>query len=640
MAIMIPESINQMENVTSGEVRFFDLLKKLLPEDYIVWYELEVTRKTSDFIILGPDIGILVIEVKDWNINSIVKADNNHYELSTAIGTTLNPQKQARTYMMNILNRLKTVSELQKKDAKYKGKPVFTYGCGVVFSKIAKKSFESRELDGTVEMKNVMFQDDLKRFEDGEDSEGFLKMLRDMIPYRFKPLTKEQVDLIRGNLYKESRLIGDDDVFKVMDYKQEQMAKSLGYGHRVIRGVAGSGKTLVLTCRAQYLARNHKDWKILVLCFNNVLASHLRNVINAERYENLETKNFHQIVSELSVQFGIKHGIRDKEVTRILQEIKNNHLDDVEKYDAILIDEGQDLSQDWIEFIVCMLRNPQESHIVLASDGAQNLYNRKYTLKSVGIKATGRTKILKSNYRNTKEILDFANEFIIDDEIDKSSDEEDNNFFIESDRALRSGSKPVVKICNSFEDEVERIVGEIEDLKAKGHSLKDVCILYHNKTQLPVIESSLKKNNIDYYAVSKSSHSKKNFKYNHEGVKVSTIHSSKGLDFENVFITGLNPSLEKRYNESKKLLYVAMTRAKSNLIITCNKMLNDRITKNIISISNGENQTEFKKVANSDIVHTPPTPERVKVLEVSKPKKANQPKKEKGFFESLFGIFK
>ncbi len=45
------------------------------------------------------------------------------------------------------------------------------------------------------------------------------------------------------------------DIVRVMDLQQEQLARSMGEGHRVIHGVAGSGKTMILGYRAQYLAQ-------------------------------------------------------------------------------------------------------------------------------------------------------------------------------------------------------------------------------------------------------------------------------------------------------------------------------------------------------------------------------------------------
>ena len=59
-----------------------------------------------------------------------------------------------------------------------------------------------------------------------------------------------------------------------MDLQQEQLARSLGEGHRVIHGVAGSGKTLILAYRCQHLAETLQS--VLVLCYNVALAAKLR----------------------------------------------------------------------------------------------------------------------------------------------------------------------------------------------------------------------------------------------------------------------------------------------------------------------------------------------------------------------------
>ena len=50
-------------------------------------------------------------------------------------------------------------------------------------------------------------------------------------------------------------MFGVPDIVRVMDLQQEQLARSMGEGHRVIHGVAGSGKTMILGYRAQYLAQ-------------------------------------------------------------------------------------------------------------------------------------------------------------------------------------------------------------------------------------------------------------------------------------------------------------------------------------------------------------------------------------------------
>src|SRR6185295_15578164 len=70
------------------------------------------------------------------------------------------------------------------------------------------------------------------------------------------------------------------DLLQVMDVAQEEIARNLGEGHRVIHGVAGSGRTLILAWRARHLARTLTK-PILVLVFNRSLAAWLRHQFEA-----------------------------------------------------------------------------------------------------------------------------------------------------------------------------------------------------------------------------------------------------------------------------------------------------------------------------------------------------------------------
>lgn len=69
--------------------------------------------------------------------------------------------------------------------------------------------------------------------------------------------------------------VAPEDMIRAMDRKQERLAEHLHWGYRVIRGVAGSGKTLILVSRARYLHRHWPRLRILVVTFNRVLASAL-----------------------------------------------------------------------------------------------------------------------------------------------------------------------------------------------------------------------------------------------------------------------------------------------------------------------------------------------------------------------------
>lgn len=614
MAVMIPESISYLNGITSGEKRVFKILKETLPSSYIVWFDLRVNNRYPDFIILGPDLGIVVLEVKDWQIGSIQSADANYFELKT-MGKKTNPLKQARRYMFNIVDELRKDKKLKNNNDYLK----FQYGHGVIFTRMAKKSFLNSPFVDTINQDCILFQDELKMIEDNFDEMYLKQKLKSMIPvkYDFESLNKNMINRIRGNLFKEVKLSEDNEsVFKVMNINQEQYAKGLGYGHRVIRGVAGSGKTVVLICRAKYLAELHKDWKILVLCFNKTLSTFLKTSIIDDVLNNVEVIHFHGLINNLSKEFNLKIPVfKDKDVTENISKITDDMISSDMKYDAILIDEGQDLDKEWLKFIVKMLRNPEHSHLLLASDGAQNLYNRKYTLKSVGIKAAGRTVIMRENYRNTKQILEFAHEFLVDDSIlssDLSSNEDDNNFLINPETSLRVGEMPRLIHCLDFKNEVEKISQRIKELKQNGIPYNEMCILhpynsYKKTNYLKIMEEVLKEKGIPCFSISKSTKTKSNFKLDYDSVKLSTIYSAKGLDFKIVYICGLNDGLvERGYNESKKLLYVGMTRAREILNVTYS-VDNDIITSLIKSYSQitlNNKPLEMHRVINESTIKT------------------------------------
>ena len=99
MATLIPEKIK--DSATSGEEKLARLLRRL-PEDWTVYYEPRVAQYQPDFVILAPHLGLLVIEVKDWKLSSILAVDQESVELlpsgAGASSSVKNPLRQADAY--------------------------------------------------------------------------------------------------------------------------------------------------------------------------------------------------------------------------------------------------------------------------------------------------------------------------------------------------------------------------------------------------------------------------------------------------------------------------------------------------------------------------------------------------------------
>ena len=96
-----------------------------------------------DFVVLHPQQGIVVLEVKDWKLGTIVNATRSQVELLTSQGTVTvdNPFEQVRGYMFNVVDALKHEPLLVNESGSFKGKPVFSFGYGVVFTNITCKQF-------------------------------------------------------------------------------------------------------------------------------------------------------------------------------------------------------------------------------------------------------------------------------------------------------------------------------------------------------------------------------------------------------------------------------------------------------------------------------------------------------------------
>ena len=322
MATLIPALGTCVPRMTSGERRLAERLEQKLDDDYLLWYDVPVGPQQlhPDFIVLHPRRGALVLETKDWRLDTIRKATRQYFEIvpDGQPKTVMNPLAQARHCAIQVVNALERDPQLVQAAGRHQGKLAFPWGHGVVFTRITRKQFDAAGLGDAIEPHRVICQDEM--FED-VDAEAFQKRLWDMFPHAFGgALSLPHLDRVRWTLFPEVRVgvqgalfadaanatdkRADDEadaelpsIMRVLDLQQEQLARSLGDGHRVIHGVAGSGKTMILGYRAEYLAKAHTPTSkpILVLCYNEPLAVKLASVMEAKGLsDKVHARNFHK----------------------------------------------------------------------------------------------------------------------------------------------------------------------------------------------------------------------------------------------------------------------------------------------------------------------------------------------------------
>jgi hypothetical protein len=284
---------------------------------------------------------------------------------------------------------LNTVDLLKRRPLLFDGKnPRFTYGYGVIFPLLKRKDVETPSLFGpsleeALGPGLVLTGDDLT-------ADAIMRRLRSLIPNQLvnrEPLNPLQVDEIRGVLFPEIR-IGwghtDEEIARVMDREQERLARIVGEGHRLLRGIAGSGKTVVLMCRARHLRERYPDWRILVICFNRVLAHYLRDAIEPDK--RLEVLHFHRwcwhqleaagVVIPEPPPPGERSDYWDREVPQLLLKAYEEGRLQQGTYQVILVDEGQDFPDDWCRALMRAL-DPETNSLFIAIDSSQNIYKRK-----------------------------------------------------------------------------------------------------------------------------------------------------------------------------------------------------------------------------------------------------------------------
>lgn len=599
--ILPPLNQETLSRMTTGEKRVARRLKELLEDDYLVWYDIPIGRKRRypDFIILHPSRGLLFLEIKDWKPDTLKKISKSDVTLLTNSGmvTKPHPLEQARGYAYSVVDMLARDPHLRQTSEAYRGNLIMPWGWGVVFTNITRKQIQKAIPD---DAREGLLPDHLMIYKDeitaSTDAEQFQEQLWGMFNYQFgEKLSLPQIDRIRWHLFPEIRIedgaVGDffqededaasesertlPDIIKIMDIQQEQLARSLGEGHRVIHGVAGSGKTLILGYRCLYLAEAVSK-PILVLCFNITLAARLRSFISSKGIgTKVQIYHFHDWCSQQLKTYHVElidseNPVWERQVETVIDAVDKGHIPRAQ-YGALLIDEGHDFEPEWLALVTQMI-DPESNSLLLLYDDAQSIYKKRsglgFSLSSVGIQAQGRTTILRLNYRNTREILRYAYDFARH-YLDPQNADEDHIPLVEPEAAGTSGPEPVLKCLESLESEIGFALACIRKWHKEGVNLRDIGVLYPGGAYGKAMAAALRKAGIDYIWLGTKQY-KAAYDPEAERVTVLTIHSSKGLEFRRVILIGMG-SLgvdEERTTEDARLLYVGMTRAQEGLLLT------------------------------------------------------------------------
>lgn len=266
------------------------------------------------------------------------------------------------------------------------------------------------------------------------------------------------------------------------------------------------------------------------------------------------------------------HLFYKEEIFNLVSSYLKEH--EIHPYSHVIVDELQDFSNVELNFIRSLC--PESANdLFLVGDPLQNIYNKKINFSKAGINIRGnRSKRLRINYRTTEEIKNLALSIVNDEDYDNFDGEAESK---KGYLSLFHGDQPEYRTYKSKDDELTEILEDVKTILINGFHYNDIAIAARTRDSVNDFRNYLHKNNIPY--VDKHLLNSKN-----EGVRLTTFHGLKGLEFKQVYLVDVNertlplkptgfanltePEQEQIIKTEKALFYVACSRAVQRVMIT------------------------------------------------------------------------
>jgi superfamily I DNA/RNA helicase len=231
-----------------------------------------------------------------------------------------------------------------------------------------------------------------------------------------------------------------------------------------------------------------------------------------------------------------------------------------EPYDIILADEVQDFSANQVRALVHQAADPYS--IVFVLDAAQRIYPRGFTWTEVGISSV-KSQRLTVNYRNTMEICRFASPLL------EGLNVGDDGTLPDFNSCVRHGSIPII-IEGRYSQQVEFAMNQIEsNIDTSSESVAFLQPL--GGSWFDYLKGALRNHSLNFVEITREN----DWPTGPVNIALCTMHSAKGLEFDHVFVLGLNDEVtpynvepgDSAFENLRRLLAVAITRAKRTVTV-------------------------------------------------------------------------
>jgi hypothetical protein len=352
---------NLHDPLTDGEETLALFLDKNLPNEWKIFVQPHLNGSRPDIVVLNPKLGAMVYEVKDYKLSTYnwKKGKSTKHDENETVKQHIN---QVEHYKEKLIQLIPNMAEMIDYDESFFG----IIRTGIYLHKITGN--DARLLFGNIKYPTIIGFDELI----DEDIDTIVPRAHN----KYGSLRQEWADELEFWLNPPFHFKEQIKLIELTS-DQKKYAKPKP-GHRRLRGVAGSGKTLVIAYKAAQLASEGK--KVLVITFNLTLWHFIRDMIARTPYNfewaNITFNYFHGFCKDMLNELNIPkpYPFLENVVSTLEGAISNVAIDEY-KYDAILIDEGQDYEWIWYDLLSKFLTDRNELFFVC--DKKQNIYNRE-----------------------------------------------------------------------------------------------------------------------------------------------------------------------------------------------------------------------------------------------------------------------
>lgn len=542
MAQMFPAEI--APDTPKSERKVFNALRESLPSEYIVFHSQRINTLNgsagcfwegeADFIVFHPAHGYLVLEVKGGRITH----DEQGWHSEDRFGqvhSIKDPGGQAQGQCRTINKYLSSLSSYSN----HRRRPPFEWA--VCFS------------DTEVKQQMKLLELPKEKVLDAADiRSGNIRKAVEAVLARAKGKSEGQhfsADLFIRSIAPPLDLIPrlrdrmEDEALELvrLTERQKKLMQMVRLNPNVgVKGGAGTGKTMIAVERARRLAESGQD--VLLLCYNQSLAKFIE-----DQLDKVEVLTFHELCRTMAQRAKLPFEVpADHERQRIFWESSVQYLLDKAlevipecRWDHIIVDEGQDFSEEWYTSILDLRKN-DDSTLWILYDPNQMVYEgeRKDLAAEFGLTPC----VLDENCRNTKNIGERVGELISD--------------VIAIPPDAPEGDKVVRETCSDAEEMTERLRKSLHELiNTERINPASIVVLSPRLPETSDVWQRKTLGNVSLRLMEEPPEA--------NAVRFSSLHRFKGLEADVVILCEVTPGSVSCKPEH---LYVGCSRARHKLI--------------------------------------------------------------------------